>query len=307
MMTVSLMENSYLVLLMTRPSPIAIVALCIAALSILAFTINEEFGKKKRTTLGVGATKNANVVPPLVSYNPPHGQPGHRHDLPDGAPLPNSLPGAATTSSNTAAPSNNLLPTAAPAINAASSALNPEHGKPGHICGIPVGAPLDAASIANATKQTKPDPKPSTGLNPAHGQPGHRCDIAVGAPLNSTPAKATNTTNPTTAKTTTPTAANGLNPKHGEPGHRCDIAVGAPLNSAPTNKTNTAVKTPSLNPSLFPTYNFPNKDSGSAPAPAPTSTTPQFKYDSTGAALNPPHGQPGHDCYIKVGQPLKKK
>jgi hypothetical protein len=48
--------------------------------------------------------------------NPPHGQPGHRCDIPVGDPLP------ATASNN--------------------AKLNPPHGQPGHRCDIPVGSPL---------------------------------------------------------------------------------------------------------------------------------------------------------------------
>ena len=52
---------------------------------------------------------------------------------------------------------------------------------------------------------------------------------------------------------------------------------------------------------MAPKYSFsPIQDSTKSAA------TPQFEYDSTGAALNPAHGQPGHDCSIAVGKPLKK-
>lgn len=77
----------------------------------------------------------------------------------------------------------------------------------------------------------------------------------------------------------------GLNPAHGQPGHRCDIAVGAPLNSPPATTTAPQVQTV---PSQAVT--------------APASTAPA----DPNAKLNPPHGQPGHDCSIAVGAPLKK-
>lgn len=89
------------------------------------------------------------------------------------------------------------------AINGAASTttaqLNPAHGKPGHRCDIPEGAPLNSAAIpsmtipsnnagVNQTAPTQAIPLPANGstanLNPEHGKPGHRCDIAVGAPLN---------------------------------------------------------------------------------------------------------------------------
>lgn len=77
----------------------------------------------------------------------------------------------------------------------------------------------------------------------------------------------------------------GLNPAHGLPGHRCDIAVGAPLNSAPN--ANTAPSSVQMNP---------------APQNAPMM---QSAPSAGGKVLiNPPHGQPGHDCSVEVGKPL---
>lgn len=64
-----------------------------------------------------------------VALNPKHGLPGHRCDIPEGAPL------------NTAAGGQ------APAVNmmkqpVGTARLNPQHGAPGHRCDIAVGAPL---------------------------------------------------------------------------------------------------------------------------------------------------------------------
>src|SRR5688500_17748451 len=85
---------------MTKPSPIAVVALCIVAVSILAFTINDQLNNHKNSISGTSAiSKNANIISPIVATNPPHGKPGHRHDLPDGAPLP--IAGSPTTTSTT--------------------------------------------------------------------------------------------------------------------------------------------------------------------------------------------------------------
>lgn len=85
-------------------------------------------------------------------------------------------------------------------LGSGNTALNPEHGQPGHRCDIPVGAPLDGGSApANNSMvpaQQMPAQQPTTQptqqaapktsgkkLNPAHGEPGHRCDIQVGDPL----------------------------------------------------------------------------------------------------------------------------
>lgn len=78
-----------------------------------------------------------------------------------------------------------------------------------------------------------------------------------------------------------------LNPAHGMPGHRCDIAVGAPLNS-PANANGPApvqIQTPPTNAPMM------------QQAPA----------NAAGVKLNPPHGQPGHDCTIEVGKPLRQQ
>ena len=139
----------------------------------------------------------------------------------------------------------------------------------------------------------------STILNPAHGQPNHRCDIAVGAPLGSpakqvqpmpaaqpTPTATLPATPPQPAKVAATTA--GLNPAHGKPNHRCDIAVGAPLSSAPKQ-----VQQP-----MPATQQMPAAQA----VPAASSPSP----NSGGSVkLNPAHGQPGHDCAVAVGQPLK--
>ncbi|MDQ3190850.1 MAG: hypothetical protein M3Q58_04580 [Bacteroidota bacterium] len=79
--------------------------------------------------------------------------------------------------------------------------------------------------------------------------------------------------------------AGKLNPAHGEPGHRCEIAVGAPLDSEPTQPNVTSIQ---QQPDL----------------PAPVFTPPADKTP-VAKGTNPPHGEPGHDCAIAVGAPLK--
>jgi|SRR5690606_10020234 len=89
--------------------------------------------------------------------NPPHGEPGHRCDIPVGAPL-NSPP--AQTNQQTAAPAANQ----------------------GGFLGSG-----NAQSAAPAQQQAAPAQQTAPGMqgkpNPAHGQPGHRCDVQVGQPL----------------------------------------------------------------------------------------------------------------------------
>jgi hypothetical protein len=80
----------------------------------------------------------------------------------------------------------------------------------------------------------------------------------------------------------------GLNPAHGQPGHRCDIAVGAPLNSPVANTSGANGSKPQI-------------QKMNAPVAVPAGS---IKTNGT-ARLNPEHGQPGHDCSVQVGAPLK--
>jgi hypothetical protein len=81
----------------------------------------------------------------------------------------------------------------------------------------------------------------------------------------------------------------GLNPEHGKPGHRCDISVGAPLNSAPQTATPQVTQVKS-SPVI------------ATPSPKPIINSGTV---TPGGKLNPAHGEPGHDCAIAVGAPLK--
>lgn len=69
-----------------------------------------------------------------VVYNPAHGQPNHRCDLPVGAPL-NQAKQQNTATNN----SGNQSPVR---IQSATPRINPPHGEPGHDCAVAVGAEL---------------------------------------------------------------------------------------------------------------------------------------------------------------------
>lgn len=76
------------------------------------------------------------VTEEKVKVNPAHGLPGHRCDLPVGAPL-----NAATTANPT--PPSQLPSTSVSPIRIDQKPdLNPPHGEPYHDCSIPVGAKL---------------------------------------------------------------------------------------------------------------------------------------------------------------------
>ena len=71
-----------------------------------------------------------------VALNPAHGLPGHRCDIPEGAPL-NSAP-----VSTTIPPASNASPVNIQQPVNSNVRLNPAHGQPGHDCSVPVGQPL---------------------------------------------------------------------------------------------------------------------------------------------------------------------
>lgn len=79
------------------------------------------------------------------AVNPPHGQPGHRCEIPVGAPLDGS--GSTKQMTVTPTPTQNATPPPAPLAPAATSTLasgtpNPAHGVAGHRCDVKVGDPL---------------------------------------------------------------------------------------------------------------------------------------------------------------------
>lgn len=84
----------------------------------------------------------------------------------------------------------------------------------------------------------------------------------------------------------------GLNPAHGQPGHRCDISVGAPLNSPVQNISSPQVQSSPVTPTPV--------------IQQPVVSGQKSSSIGTGSGkINPPHGQPGHDCAVAVGAPLK--
>ncbi len=94
----------------------------------------------------------------------------------------------------------------------------------------------------------------------------------------------------------------GMNPAHGQPGHRCDIDVGAPLNSPPGKSA------PAQPVQVNPTGSNPgSQPASSVPSiTSPTQINPVAQPGKTLPGMNPAHGEPGHDCAIPVGSPLKK-
>ena len=92
--------------------------------------------KMEEVTLEQKKQALQNVVPAAkmenssgdLAMNPEHGQPGHRCDLPVGAPLNSTTNQASSSAATTSSAGNN--------------GINPAHGEPGHRCDIKVGDPL---------------------------------------------------------------------------------------------------------------------------------------------------------------------
>jgi hypothetical protein len=88
-----------------------------------------------------GATAGTSAGTPGI--NPPHGQPGHVCGTPVGSPL-----GGTATATKSVTPPTQVAPTSvtpkpAAAPTTTAPGMNPPHGQPGHVCGTPVGSPLD--------------------------------------------------------------------------------------------------------------------------------------------------------------------
>lgn len=178
---------------------------------------NVAFSKPQTTLMDQAGikttTQTGSTMVTAPGMNPPHGQPGHRCDIPVGQPL-NSKPASTAQNSNT----QNIQVNGNTPIQ-----IDPNAVSPGKI------------AIDKNGQQAKTAP----GMNPPHGQPGHRCDIPVGQPLNSKPATQTTTPqNNTQVQAPQPAPATAvantgpkpkLNPAHGEPWHDCAKKVGEPL------------------------------------------------------------------------------
>jgi hypothetical protein len=196
------------------------------------------------------------------------------------------LPGSTETKDNGSMPTTvsatpaATAPTTAPAEAAASgfTQLNPEHGKPGHRCEIPVGSPLNSVQQPNLSAPVTAAPVSNTSSTPAANIPLNLKGLtAIGGAGG---------------------ASGALNPEHGKPGHRCDIAVGAPLNG-------TANATPSVaqQPTAIPV----SQPSATVQAPINLPSNAIATGNASAAGLNPEHGKPGHRCDIAVGAPLNSK
>lgn len=112
----------------------------IIALSLTAMVACKE--EKKETEASPVSTEEqtSTNTKTTAALNPVHGEPGHRCDLPVGAPLDQA---ASTNLQQTN--SSTLNPNVSPVrVNGGDTpSKNPPHGQPGHDCSKPVGADLN--------------------------------------------------------------------------------------------------------------------------------------------------------------------
>ncbi len=115
--------------------------------SIISFSCKEnentETEQQKEVNTETTTTSNQKNAPAAKMEipsgddpNPSHGQPGHRCDIPVGAPLNSKA-------KNQQARQNTVTGNPIKSSNTNSGKVNPPHGQPGHRCDIPVGASLE--------------------------------------------------------------------------------------------------------------------------------------------------------------------
>ena len=110
-----------------------------------------EVAKNNASQALLPATNNAPVASTIpapqsggAGLNPAHGQPGHRCDIPVGAPLNSPAPSAQPANAPQVQMNPVQDPVSAPQQTVTAPGMNPPHGEPGHRCEIPVGAPLNS-------------------------------------------------------------------------------------------------------------------------------------------------------------------
>jgi len=115
-------------------------------------------------------------VTTAAGMNPAHGQPGHRCDIPVGAPL-NSPPGKTTAATTNAATTQPVTMNTTTTPVKTAPGMNPPHGQPGHRCDIAVGAPLNSAPTKQIISKTDANTiSPSTETLPKTTSPAAQAD-----------------------------------------------------------------------------------------------------------------------------------
>ena len=106
---------------------------------ILMVSCKDEETTAEVTPLETAETSAEAAGTEEVKVNPQHGLPGHRCDLPVGAPLTASAGSTPTPTPTSQLPSTSVSPIRVDQ----TPSVNPAHGELGHDCAVPVGAPLN--------------------------------------------------------------------------------------------------------------------------------------------------------------------
>ena len=115
--------------------------LSVAFLAIgMSFTSCKDEKSQEATTTKTNIETNGNTGT-TAALNPAHGQPGHRCEIPVGAPL-DQAPATTMQQQQTNTPSSTTASPVRLNTSTATPLKNPPHGQPGHDCAVPVGADL---------------------------------------------------------------------------------------------------------------------------------------------------------------------
>lgn len=111
------------------------ISLAILAISLSLLTSCKDEKKETPANSNIEIQENSKTT---AALNPVHGAPGHRCDIPVGAPLDQAA------SANTVQQSNPTISSDVSPVwaNKPAPVKNPPHGQPGHDCAVPVGADL---------------------------------------------------------------------------------------------------------------------------------------------------------------------
>lgn len=121
------------------------IGLGIMAVCVMGLTSCKDEEKTTETPSQNEAEVQTNQNPETTAaVNPAHGQPGHRCEIPVGAPLDQEAgESGTTTQQQQPATSGNTSPVRKN-NSTATPTKNPPHGQPGHDCSVPVGADLSS-------------------------------------------------------------------------------------------------------------------------------------------------------------------
>lgn len=118
------------------------IGLGILAMGLVSMTSCKDEEKKEEAIAPQTEMPASNTTNTTAALNPAHGQPGHRCDMPVGAPLDGSA--ATNTQAQPQMTTGNTSPVRVNNTGTTATPMkNPPHGQPGHDCTIPVGADLN--------------------------------------------------------------------------------------------------------------------------------------------------------------------